>query len=143
MPYFYVFDSTSRLIRAVHQQDDPPQCASTEEVLPSDEFIDVLKTNRGIVTNEGMLQLIPLPPTPASTWDGRQWVTPEVAYEAAVAEAQATREAMFAPTSWYVERFVETGAPIPPDVSAFRQKLRAITSQAGYPFAIDWPDPPQ
>lgn len=71
----------------------------------------------------------------------------EAAYKAAkdseqAAAVRASRDAKLAATDWVVIKAVETGATVPADTAAYRQALRDITSQAGFPWTITWPDAP-
>lgn len=61
------------------------------------------------------------------------------------AQAKAVRDqrnAKLAETDWVVIKAMETGAPVPADVAAYRQALRDITTQAGFPWDINWPVAP-
>lgn len=49
------------------------------------------------------------------------------------------RDALLAETDWYVIKSIETGVEIPNNVLAYRQALRDITLQAGFPFDVIWP----
>jgi len=53
---------------------------------------------------------------------------------------RATRDAKLAATDWVVIKAVETGTAVPAETAATRQALRDITSQAGFPWTITWPD---
>ena len=69
----------------------------------------------------------------------------EAAYKAAKDAEQAkavraSRDAKLAATDWVVIKAVETGIAVPAETAATRQALRDITSQAGFPWTITWPD---
>lgn len=69
----------------------------------------------------------------------------EAAYKAAkdaerATSVRASRDAKLAATDWVVIKAVETNTPAPVDVLATRQALRDITSQAGFPWTVTWPD---
>ena len=69
----------------------------------------------------------------------------EAAYKAAKDAEQAkavraTRDAKLAATDWVVIKAVETSTVVPAETAATRQALRDITSQAGFPWTITWPD---
>ena len=69
----------------------------------------------------------------------------EAAYTAAKDAEQAkavraTRDAKLAATDWVVIKAVETSTAVPAETAATRQALRDITSQAGFPWTITWPD---
>ena len=57
--------------------------------------------------------------------------------------ATARRAELLAATDWVVIRAAESGTPVAPAWREYRQALRDITAQAGYPLSIDWPQPPQ
>jgi len=45
-------------------------------------------------------------------------------------------------TDWIVSKYAEIGNPIPKEWSDYRQELRDITEQDGYPGSIIWPEEP-
>ena len=53
---------------------------------------------------------------------------------------RASRDAKLAATDWVVIKAVETSTAVPAETAATRQALRDITSQAGFPWTITWPD---
>lgn len=73
------------------------------------------------------------------------WVDPRSA-DAKRADAEAAalaqRAALLAATDWVTLRAIDTGAPVPTDWRIYRQALRDVTLQAGYPFAVQWPTEP-
>lgn len=52
------------------------------------------------------------------------------------------RDGLLRQTDWVVTRSAETGEPIPTNYSVYRQALRDITKQAGFPWDVIWPDRP-
>lgn len=55
---------------------------------------------------------------------------------------KADRDRMIASTDWIVTKSVEAGTPIPEAWSTYRQALRDIPSQEGFPFNVVWPARP-
>ena len=55
---------------------------------------------------------------------------------------KADRDRMIASTDWIVTKSLETGVPVPEAWRDFRQALRDIPSQAGFPFEVVWPTKP-
>jgi len=55
---------------------------------------------------------------------------------------KADRDRMIASTDWIVTKSLEAGTPIPQSWSTYRQALRDIPLQAGFPFNIIWPTRP-
>jgi len=69
----------------------------------------------------------------------------EAAYKAAkdadqAKSVRAARDAKLAATDWVVIKALETGVAVPAEAAATRQALRDITSQAGFPWTVTWPD---
>jgi hypothetical protein len=55
---------------------------------------------------------------------------------------KADRDRMIAGTDWLVTKSVEAGTPIPTAWQTYRQALRDIPSQEGFPFNVVWPTRP-
>ena len=55
---------------------------------------------------------------------------------------KADRDRMIASTDWVVTKSLESGEPVPNAWKVYRQALRDITAQPGFPFNIQWPEPP-
>ena len=53
---------------------------------------------------------------------------------------RATRDSKLAESDWRVIKAVEMSTAVPIEWAAHRQALRDITSQAGFPWTITWPD---
>lgn len=58
------------------------------------------------------------------------------------ADARAERTRRLDATSWIVERALEAGLPVPSEWRDYRQALRDVPAQPGFPLEIDWPEPP-
>lgn len=58
------------------------------------------------------------------------------------AEARAARAALLQACDWVSLRAAETGRPVPAPWLAYRQALRDVTMQPGYPRHIVWPEAP-
>lgn len=58
------------------------------------------------------------------------------------ARARARRGALLASTDWLVVRAQEQGASVAAAWVAYRQALRDVPEQPGFPDTIDWPTPP-
>ncbi len=89
------------------------------------------------------------PPPPADTalvtwaWDAQseRWVgSPTI--DAIALEVRAERATRLAACDWVVARSLDTGEPVPDDWRAYRQALRDVTGQPGFPASISWPAPP-
>ena len=89
------------------------------------------------------------PPPPADTalmtwaWDAQseRWVgSPTI--EAIALGVRAERARRLAACDWVVARSLDTGEPVPDVWRAYRQALRDVTEQSGFPASISWPTPP-
>jgi hypothetical protein len=71
---------------------------------------------------------------------------PQAQYENNVARhaqaVKADRDRMIAATDWIVTKSVEAGTAVPAAWQTYRQALRDIPSQTGFPFTITWPTRP-
>lgn len=63
--------------------------------------------------------------------------------DVARAQANERRQAMLNASDWVVIRATEAGKSPLPEWLAYRQALRDLPQQPGFPLAIDWPTPPQ
>jgi hypothetical protein len=55
---------------------------------------------------------------------------------------RSERDTLLKDTDWIVAKSLEQGAPVPDQWKAYRQALRDITEQAGFPENIEWPEKP-
>ena len=65
------------------------------------------------------------------------------AREAAVESARAERDRLLTESDWVTIRATDTGNPVPTEWLDYRQALRDITEQTGFPEEIDWPQEPE
>lgn len=89
------------------------------------------------------------PPAPASdamrTWSwseqARRWIAvPTQAAHAAAARAE--RDRLLADCDWRVTRAAELGQPVPASWATYRQALRDVPTQVGFPQQVEWPQAP-
>lgn len=89
----------------------------------------------------------------APTLSGEKWVlnwivsnktVEEIAsYDAAVADrVRAERNQKLSDSDWVVVMNAEAGTGVPTEWAAYRQSLRDITDQAGFPHSVNWPVKP-
>ena len=68
----------------------------------------------------------------------------EVARNIALAEEQRRiRDRLLLTTDWVVIKATETGQAVDLDMLTYRQALRDIPAQAGFPNSINWPTEPE
>lgn len=77
--------------------------------------------------------------------DGRPELAdqPEPTAEDLATAARFKRDYLLTACDWVVIKAQEAGEAVPDCWRAYRQALRDITNQAGFPSAISWPEPPQ
>lgn len=63
----------------------------------------------------------------------------QIAADAAGLSIRAVRDKLIAATDWVVTRSAETGKPVPANYVAYRQALRDLPSQKGFPYKYVWP----
>ena len=87
----------------------------------------------------GMVEQIPLTVAEETKRDAE-----EAAYEAgaddrAAAEVRAERNSLISATDY----LALTDVPLSTEMTAYRQALRDITTQDGFPWTIEWPTQPE
>lgn len=132
MNVFGVFDGP--WLRAVYgQQTDAPEGA-----------IALLDWVQPVAPAAGM-QLrfadAPVPETASLSAGLLYWADPRSEADRASA-ARAQRDALLAQSDWMVTRAFELATPVPAAWSAYRQALRDVTLQPGFPDTITWPEQP-
>lgn len=70
------------------------------------------------------------------------WVVENLPVDQASANVRAQRDRLLAESDWVIIKATETGQPVPPEWLAYRQALRDITKQEGFPYAVVWPVKP-
>jgi hypothetical protein len=78
-------------------------------------------------------------------WTTKTWQdvrTEQQKYDQAAALVKAERARLLSSSDWVVVKAVDQGTQVPETWSIYRQQLRDITAQSGYPFTVTWPTPP-
>jgi hypothetical protein len=57
-------------------------------------------------------------------------------------EARSLRNNLLVETDWIVIKSYERGQNIPAEWELYRQALRDITEQTGFPYEVTWPTKP-
>lgn len=73
----------------------------------------------------------------------QQWVQKELPTDRASANVRRHRDQLLAETDWIVIKSYERGENIPAQWELYRQALRDITAQAGFPYSVVWPTKPE
>lgn len=71
------------------------------------------------------------------------YITSPIPEQQAAFNIRQRRDSMLAETDWLVIRSIETQIPLDSNMQAYRQALRDITSQSGFPYSVEWPTKPQ
>ena len=96
-------------------------------------------------------ELVPWqPPKPSDTelqrwvWhqEALQWV-PELTTAAHAANTRLERDRHLAACDWVVTKAQETGQPVPKPWREYRQALRDVSKQPGFPTDVVWPIKPE
>ena len=79
-----------------------------------------------------------------------KWSISEMSDEAKAAKdaeaakgVRASRDAKLAECDWLVIKAMETGVALSTDWAAYRQALRDVPAQAGFPHNVTWPAKPE
>ena len=74
------------------------------------------------------------------------WVLPYVVEQQPLEQAErnirSRRDGLLQETDWIVIKSYERGQNIPAEWELYRQALRDITEQAGFPYEVTWPTKP-
>ena len=58
-------------------------------------------------------------------------------------EAREKRDRLLTGSDWVTIRAMDTGNPVPTEWQTYRQALRDIPEQTGFPEEIEWPQEPE
>lgn len=71
------------------------------------------------------------------------WAVQNLSLEEASGNVRRRRDQLLSDTDWVVIKATEQGQPIPADWTTYRQALRDVSSQAGFPYSVVWPVKPE
>jgi len=78
---------------------------------------------------------------------GGNWVWPYAVEQLPQADAErnirAKRDRLLSDTDWVVVKAMEDGVSVSDNWKLYRQALRDITAQAGFPYSVVWPAKPE
>jgi hypothetical protein len=86
---------------------------------------------------------VPFTPEEEAEWDAQEaaWAAGE--NDRLAAAAREKRNALLAATDWRVVKALEDGNGLNFDLAVYRQALRDIPEQPGFPLNITWPEMPK
>ena len=105
-------------------------------------YIEGTYSSAGYYVVNGAAVPIPAAPSSDSTWDGSAWTTPTT-QELEAEQAQRVRDqrsALLAKSDW--TQLPDVDATTSSVWATYRQALRDITAQAGFPYNVTWPNEP-
>jgi len=79
---------------------------------------------------------VPFTPEEETEWDAQEAEYAAGADDRAAAEVRVERDAKLAETDWTASTDVTMTA----EMTAYRQALRDVPAQSGFPNTIDWPE---
>lgn len=56
---------------------------------------------------------------------------------------RVNRDRMISDTDWMVVKALESGTPVADEIKTYRQALRDVPAQAGFPHNVQWPNKPE
>jgi hypothetical protein len=119
----------------------------TSSELAAVNVVEVTRVNSPAPDDEYVKELQAIR-QPDSTWK-ETWIRLETSDEyktaATVRKTQQVlmeRNMRLANTDWIVTKSMESEEPMPQIWKTYRQALRDIPAQSGFPFNVQWPEPP-
>ncbi len=115
------------------------------------QVLDALANNFQFRVVGDAVELAPgTPPSPFSVYDfvARQWYDPrsdQQKYDQQATDMRNERDARLLQSDWTdtASAPARLGEPLYTQWQAYRQALRDVTKQPGFPFNVVWPTPPQ
>lgn len=71
------------------------------------------------------------------------YVVEQLPLDQAERNIRSRRDGLLQDTDWIVIKSYERGENIPAEWELYRQALRDITAQAGFPYSVEWPTKPE
>lgn len=106
--------------------------------IPSDAVAITTEEHQALISGQSNGKMI------AADADGKPFLTdiPAPTTEALAASVRVQRDALLSACDWFVTKAFETGTPVPEVQAAYRQALRDVTQQSGFPESFNWPVAP-
>jgi len=119
---------------------------------PTDEFLaeqGYAKVNVFRDHDRATQKLVPCAPVYEAPWiytvavEAKTQEDLDADTAAQAAKVRAERDRKLAECDWVTIRAMDTGTAMSAEWSAYRQALRDITAQAGFPWNVTWPTKPE
>lgn len=149
MKYFITYNTTTGEILQT------TITSSEENLVPSNTGFDYLEVLETVDSSKNYLnletkQIVAFPDKPDQyhtwNWTTKTWQdirTDEQKYTQAAKVVKTQRTNLLTASDWIVIKAMDQGTQVPEAWQTYRQQLRDITQQSGYPFTVTWPEPPQ
>lgn len=124
---FYSAQTGGFYDRSIHGDNIPGDAVEITREQHAD-LMDAHSQGKLIAANDNGAPIAIDPPPPSA--------------EAIAAAARAKRDRLLNETDWVVIKAAEAGEQVPDQWRAYRQALRDVTAQAGFPTNIEWPEKP-
>ena len=136
---YIIYYKTTGVIKSISDGDNAPPFDSTNlELLESN--LDGVSLFDFYVKNG---EITPYPPKPNElyryNWTGTDWQLNEE-YQANLVRAQ--RDYLLSDSDWVVTKAKEYDEEVAPEWKIYRQELRDITNQPGFPLNVVFPEKP-
>lgn len=142
MNNFIIYEKQSQQIKFLETREDnlTPALDDTFGFFSVGET--VLSLEQYYVENDE-LKTRPAQPTPFYLWDGQQWILNDQLWNDNQAEiARIQRNVLLTESDWVVTKAKEYDKEVSQDWKIYRQALRDISKQKGFPLNIIWPTKP-
>jgi len=118
-----------------------------DNILSTFDIVSVVKTTPPVVDHtKNVIEVDPalVSGTWTQVWEVTEATAEEIAErnEQASAFVRSQRDSLLAECDWIVIMHTEHGTNIPAEWSTYRQALRDITAQEGFPHNVTWPTKP-
>ena len=133
MTNYVLYNSAGKILRV-------GQCQAEDLPLQGEYVIEGVANDSTQYIQDGVV--VNMPPKPGKfyvfDYNSKQWAVDETSADS---DARSKRKTLFLDSDW--TQLADISAATKALWEPYRQALRDITDQPGYPFNIVWPTPPQ
>ena len=129
-----IYDDTGKILRTVSTPGEPAL-----QLLPGEKYLEGTANDAAQYIVDGAVTDMPVKPGEFYSFDysTAQWVLDTVALERSI---RARRDQLLASTDW--TQAVDVPADTKQKYAEYRQLLRDVPQQPGFPETVVWPTPP-